>query len=83
MTARREINWPPTRRLRWPWTARKVIADRGITEVGLAGMSDAELAGLFPDGRARVSTGYDVPDFVRVVVWTVPGWVDTGVVSSL
>ena len=46
-------------------------------------MSDAELAGLFPDGRARVSTGYDVPDFVRVVVWTVPGWVDTGVVSSL
>ena len=48
--------------------ARKVIADRGITEVGLAGMSDAELAGLFPDGRARVSTGYDVPDFVRVVV---------------
>lgn len=48
-------------------TARKVIADRGITAQRLAGMSDAELAGLFPDGRARISSGYDVPDFARVV----------------
>ena len=47
--------------------ARKAIADRGITEARLAGMSDAELAGLFPDGRGRVSDGYDVPDFARVV----------------
>jgi len=48
-------------------TARKTIADRGITAQRLAGMSDAELAGLFPDGRAGVSAGYDVPDFARVV----------------
>lgn len=48
-------------------TARKVIAERGITAQRLAGMSDAELAGLFPDGRARVTSGYDVPDFARVV----------------
>lgn len=48
-------------------TARKVIAERGITAQRLAGMSDAELAGLFPDGRARVSAGYDSPEFARVV----------------
>ncbi|MHB2023445.1 MAG: IS21 family transposase, partial [Mycobacteriales bacterium] len=47
--------------------ARKLIADRGITAQRLAGMSDAELAGLFPDRRAGVSAGYDVPDFARVV----------------
>ena len=48
-------------------TARKVIADRGITAQRLATMPDAELAELFPDGRRRVSTGYDAPDFARVV----------------
>ncbi len=48
-------------------TVRGVIADRGITAARLAGMSDAELAGLFPDGRSGVSTGYDGPDFARVV----------------
>lgn len=48
-------------------TARKVIADRGITAQRLATMPDAELAELFPDGRTRVSTGYDAPDFARVV----------------
>lgn len=37
-------------------TVRKVIADRGITTARLVGMSDAELAGLFPDGRSGVST---------------------------
>jgi len=47
-------------------TARKIIADRGITAQRLAGMSDAKLAGLFPDRRARVSAGYDVPDFAGV-----------------
>lgn len=47
--------------------ARKMIKDRGLTAQHLAGMSDAELAGLFPDGRAGVSAGYDVPDFARVV----------------
>jgi hypothetical protein len=48
-------------------TVRKMIADRGITAQRLAGMSDAELVGLFPDGRSGVSTGYDGPDFARVV----------------
>ncbi|MEI2641452.1 MAG: hypothetical protein V9G10_03735 [Candidatus Nanopelagicales bacterium] len=38
--------------------ARKVIAARGITGTGLAQMSDSELAGLFPDGRAKVSDRY-------------------------
>ncbi|MEI6620778.1 MAG: IS21 family transposase [Actinomycetes bacterium] len=47
--------------------ARKVIADRGITGARLAEMADAELRGLFPDGRAKVSGRYDVPDFARVV----------------
>lgn len=46
---------------------RKVITDRGITAQRLAGVSDAELVGLFPDRRAGVSAGYDVPDFTRVV----------------
>jgi hypothetical protein len=46
---------------------RQMIADRGITAQRLAGMSDAELVGLFPDGRSGVSTGYDGPDFARVV----------------
>lgn len=30
-------------------------------------MSDAELQRLFPDGRARVTGRYDLPDFARVV----------------
>ena len=47
--------------------ARKVIAARGITGTGLAQMSDSELAGLFPDGRAKVSDRYQVPDFAAVV----------------
>jgi hypothetical protein len=47
--------------------ARKVIADRGITARRLASMSDSELAELFPDGRTRVSTGYEAPEFGRVV----------------
>jgi hypothetical protein len=48
-------------------SVRMVIRDRGITAARLAGMSDAELAGLFPDGRSGVSTGYDGPDFASVV----------------
>ena len=48
-------------------SVRMVIRDRGITAARLAGMSDAELAGLFPDGRSGVSSGYDGPDFARVV----------------
>ena len=31
MTARREINWPPTRRLRWPWTRGAVISAPNVT----------------------------------------------------
>jgi transposase len=47
-------------------TARRTITDRGIDARRLAEMSDAELAGLFPDGRGKVSAGYDLPDFQRV-----------------
>jgi len=46
--------------------ARGVLARVGITASMLAGMADAELLVLFPDGRSRVSEGYDAPDFVRV-----------------
>ncbi|MFT4217953.1 MAG: hypothetical protein QM619_12330 [Micropruina sp.] len=28
MTTRKEINWPPTRRLRWPWTVDHAIRMR-------------------------------------------------------
>jgi hypothetical protein len=41
--------------------ARKVIGVKGITGTGLGQMSDSDLAGLFPDGRARVSDLYVVP----------------------
>lgn len=47
-------------------TARKTSTDRGIDAQRLAEMSDAELAGLFPDGRGKVSAGYELPDFKRV-----------------
>ncbi|MDZ7576562.1 MAG: IS21 family transposase [Candidatus Nanopelagicales bacterium] len=47
-------------------TARKTITDRGIDAQRLAEMSEAELTGLFPDGRGKVSAGYDLPDFKRV-----------------
>jgi transposase len=47
--------------------ARKTIAAKGITGAGLAQMSDTELAGLFPDGRSKVSDLYVVPDFAAVV----------------
>lgn len=48
-------------------TARRVIVGRDITAERLGGMSDADLAALFPDLRARVSAGYETPDFARVV----------------
>ena len=48
-------------------TARKMIAAKGITGTGLAQMSDSELTGLFPDGRAKVSDLYVGPDFAVVV----------------
>jgi hypothetical protein len=46
---------------------RKVSAEHGMTAASLAGMSDVELGGLFPDGRGRVSDLYEAPDFARVV----------------
>lgn len=30
MTAREEINWPPTRRLRWPWTLAAARSPRAL-----------------------------------------------------
>lgn len=47
-------------------TARKAIAQHGIDARRLGEMSDTELSDLFPDGRAKVSAGYDLPDFDRV-----------------
>ncbi|WP_449373453.1 DDE-type integrase/transposase/recombinase [Arthrobacter psychrolactophilus] len=47
--------------------ARKTLDDRGLNAGALAEMSDVELAGLFPDGRSKVSAGYDLPDFAQVV----------------
>jgi transposase len=45
---------------------RKVIAERGVTAQKLSAMGADELAALFPDGRGRVSDGYDAPDFALV-----------------
>lgn len=47
--------------------AKKVIATRGITRALFQPMTDAEVRGLFPDGRARVSDDYEQPDYQRVV----------------
>lgn len=47
--------------------ARKTIVDRDITAQRLTGLSDADLAGLFPEGRLSESASYDSPDFARVV----------------
>ncbi|MBP8921814.1 MAG: hypothetical protein KBG85_19125, partial [Micropruina sp.] len=33
MTAREEINWPPTRRLRWPWTHGNGLAAPALAQV--------------------------------------------------
>lgn len=48
-------------------TARTAIKGRGLTAQRLSEMLDEDLAGLFPDGRQKVSGGYDSPDFARVV----------------
>lgn len=45
---------------------KQAIAEHEITSV--AGVSDADLAGWFPDGRRRVSDEYDQPDLGRVLV---------------
>lgn len=49
-------------------TARRAIQERGLTPERLVALSETELAAYFPDGRSRVSEGYDAPDFARVVV---------------
>ncbi|MHA7271700.1 hypothetical protein [Arthrobacter sp. HLT1-20] len=48
-------------------TARKALDNRGVSTAALVELSDAELAGWFPDGRNRVTAGYDLPDFAQVV----------------
>ena len=60
MTARREINWPPTRRLRWPWTG-EVLAEHGN---GIA------LTGSSPRGRG--GRGRDQPGDGRGGL--IPAW---------
>ena len=47
--------------------ARKTLDDRGLNAAALTEMSDAELSGLFPDGRSKVTAEYDLPDFAQVV----------------
>lgn len=45
--------------------AKQVIGANGITSV--EGVSDAEVAGWFPDGRRRVSDEYERPEFESVL----------------
>ena len=47
-------------------TARKAIETHSVTAESLATMSDDAVAGWFPDGRSKVTAGYDMPDFARV-----------------
>ena len=48
-------------------TAKRVIDAEGLTLDRVRRLTDAEIAGLFPDGRSRVKGEYDDPDFARVV----------------
>lgn len=45
---------------------KRMVVDNGV--VSADAVSDADLAGWFPDGRRRVSAGYDQPDLARVLV---------------
>ena len=47
--------------------ARVSQAIREHTVTSAAAVSDADLAGWFPDRRRRVSDEYDQPDLVRVL----------------
>lgn len=48
--------------------AKKMITTRGgLTRTLLASMTDAEVGGWFPDGRARVSDEYEQPAYDRVL----------------
>ncbi|GAA1702452.1 hypothetical protein GCM10009831_09570 [Dietzia cercidiphylli] len=46
---------------------KKTITAYGITAGQAASMNPAEIAGMFPDGRKRVSEDYIKPDFDRVL----------------
>ena len=46
---------------------KKTITAYGITAGQAASMNPAEIAGMFPDGRKRVSEDYTQPDFDRVL----------------
>ena len=46
--------------------AKAAIRVHEITAGRLGVMSEDDLAGLFPDGRSRVSAEYEQPDFARV-----------------
>ena len=46
--------------------ARTAMRVHEITAGRLGSMSEDDLAGLFPDGRSRVSAEYEQPDFARV-----------------
>ena len=46
---------------------KKTITAYGITAGQAASMNPAEIAGMFPDGRKRVSEDYAKPDFDRVL----------------
>ncbi|MGB4778826.1 hypothetical protein [Microbacterium sp.] len=48
--------------------AKKQLVGRSITVDGLARLTDADIAEMFPDGRSRVRSEYAEPDFERVVV---------------
>ena len=45
---------------------KQAIAEHGV--ISAVAVSDADLAGWFPDGRRRVSGEYDQPDLERVLV---------------
>lgn len=46
---------------------KKTITSGGISAAMMASMTDAEVAALFPDGRKRVSEGYEQPDYAAVL----------------
>jgi len=49
VTAREEINWPPTRRLRWPWTDIHVVG-RDLAHLPMVMTSLNCLLGVRPRG---------------------------------
>ena len=48
-------------------TAKRVIDAECFSLDGVRRLTDAEVAGLFPDGRSRVKGEYDDPDFSKIV----------------